>query len=267
MKKLQGIFATVRNESPFLYWSVIVTLAAAVVSTVGLLIDNRTLLGVNVWLKPLKFAISGSIFTLTVGYIIRLYPYSRLKKNIINNTVAVTMIIDVGIIVFQGARGVRSHYNQSTLLDGLLFAAMGIFIGINVLIMVLFIIDTIRLKLATTKPMQWAILIGWVIVFAGSWVGGQMISQLSHTVGVADGGAGLPLVNWSSIAGDLRIAHFFGLHGIQIIPFFALWVAQKWNISNVKQIAVVTIFGLLYAAWIGFTFYQAKQGIALISTL
>jgi CheY-like chemotaxis protein len=72
-----------------------------VVSTVGILIDNRTLLGINVWLKPLKFAISGSIFTLTVGYIIRLYPYSGLKKNIINNTVAVTMIIDVGIIVFR----------------------------------------------------------------------------------------------------------------------------------------------------------------------
>ena len=91
-----------------------------------------------------------------------------------------------------------------------------------------------------------------------------MISQMGHNVGVADGGAGLPLVNWSTIAGDLRIAHFFGLHAIQVIPLFALWVSKKWNASTRNQLLIVTIFGLLYAGWIGYTFYQAKQGIALI---
>ena len=92
-----------------------------------------------------------------------------------------------------------------------------------------------------------------------------MISQLSHNVAVADGGAGLPLVNWSTVGGDLRIAHFFGLHGIQIIPLFAWWLSKKWKAAQTKQIVVVIAFGLLYAAWIGHTFYQAKQGIPLIN--
>ncbi len=264
MTYLKKILSTVKAESPILYGIVMIHFISAIGCIVGLFIDDRTLMGINVWIKPLKFCISTGIFILTVGYLNTLYPFSIRKKNIINNLVSWTLLIETGIIVYQASRGVQSHYNETTLLDGLLFAAMGILIAVNVLIMILFIFETIRLKLKTTRSVQWAILIGWSVVLFGSWVGGQMISQMSHNVGVADGGAGLPLVNWSTIAGDLRIAHFFGLHGIQIIPLFALWLSNKWKATNRSQILAVTVFGLLYAGWIGFTFYQAKQGIPLI---
>tara|TARA_R110002051_G_scaffold309037_3_gene381416 strand:- start:3858 stop:4658 length:801 start_codon:yes stop_codon:yes gene_type:complete len=265
MNKLAKIFLTVRQESPFLYWIVILHFVLAASCTVGLMVDSRTLIGVSVWLKPLKFALSGGIYILTLGFLITLYPYKPIKKKIITNMVAWTLALEIGIIVYQASRGVLSHYNQSSLKDGLLFMSMGILIGINVLIMVLFIVDTIRLKLNTTKTLQWAILLGWSVVLFGSWVGGQMIGQMAHNVGVADGGAGLPLVNWSTVAGDLRVAHFFGLHAIQIIPLFALWISRTWDISEKKQLLAVTVFGLLYTAWIAFTFYQASMGKPLLS--
>lgn len=265
MRYLKQILHTVKKASPILYTIVMIHFIAAIGCILGLFIDDRIIMGVNVWIKPLKFTISGGIFILTVGYLVTLYPYSVRKKNIINNITAFTLLIEIGIIVYQGARGVQSHYNNTTLIDGLLFGAMGILIGINVLIMILFIFDTLRLKLKTDKSVQWAILLGWSIILFGSWVGGQMISQMSHNVGVIDGGAGLPLVNWSTVGGDLRIAHFFGLHGIQIIPLFAVWLSNKWSGTTRKRIIVVTVFGLLYAAWIGFTFYQAKQSMPLIS--
>lgn len=257
--------STVRRESPILFWITVTSFLFAGVCLGGLVVDDRMLMGVNVWLKPLKFSISTGIYILTLGYIITLYPYSKRKKWYINGIVSWTMIIELAIIVYQGARGVQSHYNMSSAFDGILYGSMGILVGVNVIIMILFIIDTIRLKLKTEKSIQWAILIGWLVVFFGSWVGGQMIGQLAHNVGVADGGAGLPLLNWSTIAGDLRVAHFFGLHGIQIIPLFALWLVKKWKVPTKNQIIVVTIFGLFYAAWIGYTFYQAKQGMALIN--
>ena len=262
---ISNVFTTVKTESPVLFWIVIVSLLLAVGCIPGLIIDDRTVMGINAWLKPLKFSISTAIYILTLGYFITFYPYSKRKKWIINGIVSWTLIAELGIIVYQGAMGVQSHYNMSSPLDGMLFAAMGILIGINVLIMVMFIIDSIRLKLKTDKSIQWAILLGWVIVLLGSWIGGQMISQMSHTVGVADGGEGLAFLNWSTIAGDLRVAHFFGLHGLQIIPLFALWLSKKWNTTSRNQIIAVTVFGLIYAGWIGYTFYQAKQGMALLN--
>ncbi|WP_299436458.1 hypothetical protein [uncultured Aquimarina sp.] len=265
MKYIKQILTKVRNQSPILYGIVMLHLTIAIGCIIGLFIDDRTVLGVNTWIKPLKFSISIAIYIFTVGYLISLYPYSNRKKNILSTIVSWTLLIEMLIIGYQASQGVQSHYNESNVLSALLFLGMGIMIAINVLIMILFIFDTIRLKLNTTKSIQWAILIGWIVIVVGSWIGGQMINQLSHSVGVVDGGTGLPLVNWSTVGGDLRIAHFFGLHGIQIIPLFALWVSKKWKITNRKQIIAVTIFGLSYASWIGFVFYQAKQGIPLIS--
>jgi hypothetical protein len=261
---LKHVFSTVKKHSPILYLIVIVHFVFAIVSISASFIDDRTLMGVNVWIKPFKFSISTAIYILTVGFLITLYPFSKGKKNLINNIVSWTLLIEIGLIIYQASRGVQSHYNVSNLFDGLIFAAMGILIAINVLIMVLFIFETIRLKLKTPKLLQWAILLGWVIAFFGSSVGGQMISEMSHNIGIEDGGPGLPLVNWSTIAGDLRVAHFFGLHGLQIIPIFALLISNKWKNTNRNQMIIVTVFGLVYALCIGYTFYQAKQGLPFI---
>lgn len=261
----RSVVETVKKESPSLYWIVVAHFAFAIVCIPGLMIDDRTLLGINVWIKPLKFLISTGIYLFTFGFFTSLYPFSKRKKSILNNFVAWTLLVETAIIVGQGIRGVQSHYNMNSAVDGLLFAAMGIIVAANVLVMVFYLIETLRLKMNTSKSVQWSILLGWVILIVGSWVGGQMISQMSHNIGVADGGAGLPLVNWSTIAGDLRIAHFFGIHGMQIIPLFAFWVSKKWKTTNRNQIIAVTIFGLFYAGWIGYTFYQAKQGMALIT--
>lgn len=264
MNQIRKIFSIVKQESPILYWIAIIMFIGASGCLTGIFLDDRTLMGINVWIKPLKFFISVGIYIITVGFLITLYPFSKIKKHVIRNIVSWTLLLEVAIVTMQGARGVQSHYNQSNIVDGILFGIMGILIAINVLIMVLFVIDTIRLKLDTQKSIQWAILLGWIITVFGSWVGGQMIGQMAHSVGVQDGGAGLPLLNWSTVTGDLRVAHFIGIHALQILPLFGVLLYKVWNTKHKNQVVVITIFGMLYAAWIAYTFYQASLGIPFI---
>ena len=265
MKDLKHVLKSVRQSSPKLYAIAVFHVILAVVCVIGLLVDDRTLMGINVWIKPLKFCISGAIFITTVGYLTSVYPYSNRKKNVINNLVSWTLLVEILIIVGQAARGIQSHYNTSNALDGILFAMMGILIGVNVFVMVWLMFDAIRLKMPFGSSIKWAIVLGWAVVIFGSWVGGQMIGQMAHNVGVVDGGEGLPLLNWSTVAGDLRVAHFFGLHGIQIIPLFALVLSRKWKVSEQQRLAVVIVFGLIYTAFIGYTFWQAKQAMPFLS--
>jgi hypothetical protein len=74
----------------------------------------------------------------------------------------------------------------------------------------------------------------------------------AHTVGAPDGGPGLPGVGWSTLHGDLRVPHFFGLHGVQIIPFLA-WIFAR------RREWVFAIAGS-YLAFIGILLWQALRG-------
>ncbi|MEO0339000.1 MAG: hypothetical protein AAF242_07275 [Bacteroidota bacterium] len=264
MSNLQSILRTIRQSSPTLYKIGMFNFLISAIALAGMFVDDRMLMGVSVWLKPFKFGISTGIYILTVGFMSTLYPFSVRKKNRINKIVSWTLLVEILIIATQGARGVQSHYNQSNAVDGILFGLMGIFIYINVMVMVLFLVETVRLKMKVPSAVQVAIGLGWLFVLVGSWVGGQMISQMAHNVGVADGGEGLPLVNWSTVAGDLRVAHFFGIHAIQVLPLFAWFLHQKWSTTVSNRILAVVAFSLFYASWVGFTFYQAKQAMPLI---
>ncbi|MBT8264780.1 MAG: hypothetical protein KJN75_05545, partial [Muriicola sp.] len=171
MSQINKVLDLVRKESPILYYIAIINLIGALICIPGLLWDDRTLMGVNVWIKPIKFLISVGIYILTLGYFITFYPFSKLKKNIIRNIVAWSLLFENTIVVTQAGRGVQSHYNISTTIDAILFGMMGILIAINVTVMVFFVIETIRLKLNVSRPMQWAILSAWVVTVFGSWIG------------------------------------------------------------------------------------------------
>jgi hypothetical protein len=98
----------------------------------------------------------------------------------------------------------------------------------------------------------WGIRLGMLLFVIFSFQGFAMGSRLTHTIGAADGGKGIPFFNWSITAGDLRIAHFIGMHALQVIPIIAFYV-----LKNTKA-----TFGLaaVYALVAFLSWYMAMRG-------
>ena len=228
------------------------------------LIDSRTVMGINVWIKPMKFSLSIAIYLWTIGWFLEYLKYYSRSVRTISWVLAITMIVEIVCIVMQAARGVQSHFNFSTTLDAVIFAVMGNAIGTNTLMIIWMTVLFFVGKTSLSPPYLLAIRLALLLFIFASSVGGMMVGQASHSVGVADGGAGLPFVNWSTEGGDLRVAHFIGIHSLQIIPFFTYKIEQRnWQHSR----AWTWLFALMYTGITLFVFWEATNARPLLSTL
>jgi hypothetical protein len=136
---------------------------------------------------------------------------------------------------------------------------MGTMIGINTLMLiwvcVLFFVDHPALPAAYL----WGIRFGLVLFLLASFEGVFMVIHGSHTVGAPDGGAGLPLVNWSREHGDLRVAHFAGMHALQVLPLAGYWLAWFKRPEAVQVFYTVGVF-VVYLGGMALLFWMAWRG-------
>jgi hypothetical protein len=207
-------------------------------------IDERSIMGVNPWLKPMKFSLSVMIYCLTLSMILALVDGFDKLRLWLGRAVAALMYVEMAAITIQAARGVTSHYNIATALDAGIFSAMGLAIGLNT------VLDSVVFGLMILVPVAtlptgvlWGIRFGLMMFIAAGFEGGMMIMNQAHTVGAPDGGAGIPWANWSREHGDLRVAHFIGLHALQILPVFGLLVDRILKPDLWRAIAVSAAAG------------------------
>lgn len=261
---LVGITSELYRRSPALTgvgWFCVVILAGCLL---GMLFDSRTILGINPWIKPAKFALSITIFVWTLAWLVDYLPRRSAIASVASLGVAVAMVIEIVCIVLQSARGVRSHFNSDTPLDAGIFSLMGLVILFNTLcvgvVLLLFLIHRANLPTA-----YWlGICLGLAIFILASLEAGFMIRQQGHTVGADDGGPGLPFVNWSAQAGDLRIAHFVGLHALQVLPFVGWWVTSKESWSPTLQVTLVLLIAVVWSGLTLSTLLVALAGRPLL---
>lgn len=220
--------------------------------------DHRQLLGINLWIKPIKFAFSIAIYCFTFSWIITFIPSRSVQSGFAWFT-ACALLFEMMAIASQAALGKQSHFNISNLYNSLVFGLMGVVITLQTLFALYIGFLFLNLTpIGLTPAMLWAIRLGILMACIFAFQGGYMGYKLSHTVGAADGGTGLPLLNWSRKAGDLRIAHFAGLHALQVIPLFVL-------LSGVTTAAPVIWFSIAYFLLTSALFYQALLGQPLVS--
>ena len=133
----------------------------------------------------------------------------------------------------------------------------------TVFVLVLLIFFLIR-RYDLPRPYLWGIRSGLVIFLVASAIGGVMIAHGSHSVGIKDGGPGLPIVNWSTKGGDLRAAHFLGLHALQVLPIVGFLISRHRSWKTSQKTAYVLALSGAYALLIGFLYFQAIQGLPVL---
>jgi hypothetical protein len=165
-------------------------------------------------------------------------------------------------ITFQAMRGQQSHFNKTDAFGIILYSMMGIFILTVTLWTAYITYIFIKQKIYDLHPtIVLSIKFGLIYFVIFSLFGGYISGLQGHTVGAVDGGAGVPFLNWSTAFGDLRIAHFFGMHSLQLLPLVGI-VASKYFGEKSKQIVV--LFSLLYLCFIIFVMVQGLQGQVFI---
>lgn len=252
-----NFLSQLRRRNPVLYWFGWLNCVAALVCIVMTQTTDTMVLGINAWIKPMKFYLSIGIFSWTMAW----YMHHLQKQRAVRTyswMAVIVLVIEMVIITWQAANGRLSHFNISTPLYGILFTIMGIAITIlSVWTLWIAVLFFRQKQFDAPAAYIWGIRLGIVLFVIFSFEGGMMASRLSHTVGAPDGGPGLPVLNWSREYGDLRIAHFLGMHALQILPFLGYSIFRKK-----QQIIAVSV---VYFVAVTFVFIQALRGTPLIA--
>lgn len=253
----------------------------AIFALVGWFVDDRQLLGVSIWEKPLKFSISGALYAATwawlIGQFIRMRRLAWWAGTVITATLAIELVIIVGL----AAAGMTSHFNKTTSFNATAYSIMAAAITtlwIATLVGGIALWRNSGMEPARQAAIRWGVvisLLGMGLAFlmtsttAAQHEDFQGISG-AHAVGVADGGPGLPLLGWSTIAGDLRVPHFLGIHALQALPLLVLLLelgARRLKVLRDARVrrGLVLSAGGTYVAVVGLMTVQALRGQSIIA--
>ncbi|MEO1286692.1 MAG: hypothetical protein AAFV93_02915 [Chloroflexota bacterium] len=262
----------------------IAMIATLIVSFIGLVVDPRVITGQPAWLKPMKFAISISIYSFTLLWMLTYIKHRPIVVGTISWLTFIAFIIEMVAIVGQMLRNTTSHFNNTTPFDAFVFVWMG---NAVVVIWLCCLIVGIYLTFQNLgdRAFAWSMRSGVFIGFIGMGVAflmvvptqdqiaqanltGEMPIAGAHAVGVEDGGAGLPIVGWSTEGGDLRIGHFVGLHAMQILPLLGLFFSNAMMTQRLKatgRLLMIVIASLSYLGLTVLLTWQALRGQAIIN--
>lgn len=256
------------------------------ITIAGLVFDDRMLGGMPIWTKPFKFAVSIGLYAVTWAWMASLTTRAPKLVRRTSATVVGLILLEMTLIIGQVIRGRHSHFNNSTVFDHRIYHIMGATITSVWLLTLVLTIVLIRSEIRDLAD-KWAIRLGAAISLIGIGFGPIMAfptdTQVnavraginpdalgSHSIGVPDGGAALPILGWSTTGGDLRIPHFLGMHALQLLPLLAIVLTLLSTRLPLLRSALVRT-RLVFVAAAGFTglltvvAWQAFRGQPLIA--
>lgn len=220
---------------------------------------SKEVLGINSLIKPLKFALSLWIFNWTMAWFSPEFADRTYVKRL-SRLIVVTTIFEQGVITMQAFRGTVSHFNFDAIPDFVLFLLMGVLI-VWLTVFVSMGARNLRKQAGGLHiPYRLAIYLGiWMFVLSGV-IGGVMSAINTHAIGTTMGGPGLVFLNWSTIAGDLRVSHFFGLHALQLLPF----IADQFERNGLHREQSKQLIKSVTAVYLVFVLFTLAQALMMI---
>lgn len=180
----------------------------------GLALDPRTVGGDPAWLKPAKFAGSIALLAGALAWLSEHLPIGERRLRAASLAIGAVGVFEIALIGTQAARGVPSHFNDATPLDLGVYAAMGLAISLLWALVVLLAALTWRRSMTVRPAFAAGVRFGLALFSLGAGVGFVIVAAGQSAVGP---GPTVPVVGWA-IGGDLRVAHFVGLHALQALP-------------------------------------------------
>jgi hypothetical protein len=259
-------------------------LGFTVLFALGIFVDDRLIGGQSAWLKPAKFGVSIAIYTLTILWLLaQVRSEHRGVQRFLRAfgwLVMIVFVIEMAIIVLQGIRGTTSHFNVSTALDGVLYSTMGAAITTLWVANLVLAVVVLRQRF-TDSAFAWSLRLGLLTAvigmgqaflmtsptaqqLAGWQAGGNVTVAGAHSVGAPDGGPGLPVTGWRTDVGDLRVGHFVGIHGLQVIPFVGWALSRRRRLDVRQRTGLVVSAGAAYLAVVLILTWQALRAQPLL---
>ena len=250
-----------------LFWLAVLSAVGAVVLVPLWIFDARELGGVSVWEKPLKFFISSAIFSSTFTWLSSFITKGSRWVKLAGLLIAISLAVELVLIAAMAALGTTSHFNVSTPTAIVIWSLMATFISI-VLFSTLFLSITILLQKQQELSLKLTLVLGSLNTAVGMGLAYLMTSptanQLAsfqgiagaHAVGVSDGGLGLPFLGWSTVAGDLRVGHFFGLHSIQVA---VILLAVTLVLPIALRVPLLIVGNFTWLGFVGLVTWQSLR--------
>ena len=226
------------------------------------LFDDRTLNGISVWSKPVKFGLSIGVYFLTLTWFATFLDSKTLRSTSGKWLVGIPLIAGITEVVYiaiMASLGEASHFNLSSSFTSIMYIIMGI--GAASMVLVLPWMAYLMAKQnPMSNPLISAIVIGLCLTcLLGGGFGNYLSSNGGHWVNTAPTDAnGVWLFNWAMDGGDLRVAHFFGMHAMHAFPIFVVLLPQHW--SPRFKLKTLIFFIVAYVMFSAHTFFQAING-------
>jgi hypothetical protein len=230
---------------------------------VAWIVDDTRLLGEGVWIKPVKFSVSIGLSGASFVWLLRRIRPTRWMRAAAFGSAAALAAEQV-LITVQAGRGVRSHFNMDTGLDSTIYGMMGNFVGVVWIATLILSVGVTRNRIVDPVLRSVAIAGTWLVLLGAS-VGFALVAAGRHTIGGEDGGPILPVVGWNHHLGDLRPAHFVGLHALQVLIAVA-WLARNRRLPATTIARIVRAVAVALTALCLATFGQALAARPVLSS-